>query len=62
MATDRDTKTLQIPRIRMDTLGITRGTYLVNVALLSETPVLNVVLHPEEVILKVIPSWSYFDP
>ena len=42
MATDRDTKTLQIPRIRMDTLGITRGTYLVNVALLSETPILNV--------------------
>ena len=42
-ATDRETKTLQIPRIHMNTLGITRGPYLVNVALLSEALILDVI-------------------
>ena len=48
MATDKNTKTLQIQRIHMNTLGITRGTYLVIVALLSETLILN-----------VLPFWYY---
>ena len=43
MATDKNTKTLQIQRIHMNTLGITRGPYLVNVALLSEALILNVI-------------------
>ena len=42
MATDKNTKTLQIQRIHMNTLGITREPYLVNVALLSEALILNV--------------------
>ena len=46
MGTDKNTKTLQIQRIHMNTLGITRGPYLVNVALL-----------PEALILDVIPFW-----
>ena len=48
MATDKNTMTLQIQRIHMNTLGITRGTYLVNVALLAEALIIN-----------VLPFWYY---